>query len=129
MRVYYAVDSLVTVRRADVADAGSLLERIGLAFTSATPSIALFAGGLGALFAPGLESAIVARGPESVFRSSLFRSGYEVFYTPIPTAEKRAAKSIIDVGFDRMGDARRRRRHPLDPSARAARAIFGDHPV
>ena len=30
---------------------------------------------------------------------------YEVFYTPIPTAEKRAAKSIIDVGFDRMGDA------------------------
>ncbi len=51
------------------------------------------------------QSAIVARGAESVFRSSLFRSGYEVFYTPIPTAEKRAAKSIIDVGFDRIGDA------------------------
>ena len=63
------------------------------------------AGSLGALVAPGLESAIVARGAESVFRSSLFRSGYEVFYTPIPTAEKRAAKSIIDVGFDRIGDA------------------------
>ena len=57
---------------------------LGLAFTSATPSLALFAGGLGALVAPGLESAIVARGGESVFRSSLFRAGYEVFYTPVP---------------------------------------------
>ena len=32
-------------------------------------------------------------------------AAYEVFYTPIPPAEKRAAKSIIDVGFDRIGDA------------------------
>src|SRR5262249_47515475 len=30
---------------------------------------------------------------------------YEIFYTPIPADEKRAAKSIIDVGFDRLGDA------------------------
>jgi hypothetical protein len=67
--------------------------------------MALFAGGVGALVAPGLESAMMARGAESVFRGSLFRSGYEVFYTPIPAAEKRAAKSIIDVGFDRLGDA------------------------
>ena len=45
------------------------------------------------------------RGGESVFRGSLFRTGYEIFYTPIPPDEKRAAKSIIDVGFDRLGDA------------------------
>jgi ATP:ADP antiporter, AAA family len=47
----------------------------------------------------------MARGGESVFRGSLFRSGYELFYTPIPAAEKRAAKAIVDVGFDRLGDA------------------------
>ena len=47
----------------------------------------------------------MARGGESVFRGSLFRAGYELFYTPIPAAEKRAAKSIIDVAFDRLGDA------------------------
>jgi hypothetical protein len=82
-----------------------LLERLGLAFTTATPSISLLAGGLGALLEPGLASSMVARGAESVFRSSLFRSGYEVFYTPLPSKEKRAAKSIIDVGFDRLGDA------------------------
>jgi hypothetical protein len=40
-----------------------------------------------------------------VFRGSLFRAAYELFYTPIPAAEKRAAKAIIDVGFDRLGDA------------------------
>jgi len=48
---------------------------------------------------------VAVRGGESVFRSSLFRTGYEVFYTPVPPDEKRAAKSIIDVGFDRLGDA------------------------
>ena len=48
---------------------------------------------------------VAARGGETVFRGALFRSAYELFYTPIPPAEKRAAKSLIDVGFDRLGDA------------------------
>jgi hypothetical protein len=102
--LYYAATSLITVTL-QTSMSRTVLERFGLAFTSATPSIALFAGSLGSLVAPGLEGAIVARGAESVFRSSLFRAGYELFYTPIPTKEKRAAKSIIDVGFDRIGDA------------------------
>ena len=102
--IYYAGTSLVTVA-VQTSISRIAIDRFGLAFTSATPSIALFAGSVGALVAPGLESAIMARGAESVFRSSLFRSSYEVFYTPIPASEKRAAKSIIDVGFDRLGDA------------------------
>ncbi len=101
---YYAVVSLVTFL-VQTATSRFALERFGLAFTTATPSIALFAGTVGSLAVPGLSGAMVARGLESVFRASLFRAGYEVFYTPIPTAEKRAAKSIIDVGFDRFGDA------------------------
>jgi hypothetical protein len=101
---YYAVVSLVTFA-VQTSTSRVVLERFGLAFTTATPSIALFASGIGALVAPGFAGAIVARGSESVFRGSLFRAGYEVFYTPIPVAEKRAAKSIIDVGFDRIGDA------------------------
>ena len=39
-----------------------------------------------------MTSVTIARGGEAVFRGSLFRSGYEVFYTPIPPKEKRAAK-------------------------------------
>ena len=101
---YYAIVSLITFA-VQTSTSRFALERFGLAFTTATPSIALVAGSIGALAMPGLAGAIVARGSESVFRGSLFRAGYEVFYTPIPTAEKRAAKSIIDVGFDRMGDA------------------------
>jgi|RhiMethySRZTD1v2_1073278.scaffolds.fasta_scaffold05741_10 ATP:ADP antiporter, AAA family len=81
------------------------LERLGLAVTTSTPPLALCVGGLGALAVPGLPSMLFARGAESVFRGSLFRTGYEIFYTPVPPSEKRAAKSAIDVGFDRLGDA------------------------
>jgi hypothetical protein len=101
---YYAIVSLVTFL-VQTSLSRVALERFGLAFTTGTPSLALLAGGIGALSVPAFGTATAARGLESVFRGSLFRAGYEVFYTPIPTAEKRAAKSIIDVGFDRIGDA------------------------
>jgi hypothetical protein len=84
---------------------GQALRRLGLAKTVGTLPFAVSIGGLGALVLPGLASATVARALEAVFRGSLFRSGYELFYTPIPTSEKRAAKSVVDVGFDRLGDA------------------------
>jgi hypothetical protein len=35
----------------------------------------------------------------------MFRAGYELLYTPVPEAEKRAAKPLLDVGCDRAGDA------------------------
>jgi hypothetical protein len=73
--------------------------------SAGTPSAALLLGGLGAIVAPGLESIVAGRGGESVFRGSLFRASYEIFYTPMEANERRAAKSIIDVGFDRLGDA------------------------
>ena len=102
--VYYAATSLVTFV-VQMSSSRYVLERFGLAMTTSTPSGALFAGGMFGLIAPGFGSVAVARGAESVFRGSLFRAGYELFYTPIPAVEKRAAKSIIDVAFDRLGDA------------------------
>jgi ATP:ADP antiporter, AAA family len=101
--VYYAAVSLITFV-VQTSASRVALEKLGLAATTGSPSLALLATGLGGLLAPGVESAIVARGSEAVFRGSLFRAGYEVFYTPIPIAEKRAAKSLIDVGVDRIGD-------------------------
>ena len=38
-------------------------------------------------------------------RGSLFRSAYELFYTAVAPGDKRAVKSLIDVGADRAGDA------------------------
>ena len=102
--IYYAATSLLAfVVQATTSNLA--LEKLGLAVTTSTPSFALFIGGLGGMVFPGLEGALAARAGESVFRGSLFRTGYEIFYTPIPSDEKRAAKSIIDVGFDRLGDA------------------------
>jgi hypothetical protein len=65
----------------------------------------VIAGGFGALIAPGIASITAVRGGESVMRGSLFRASYEQLFTPVPTRDKRAAKSIIDVAFDRAGDA------------------------
>jgi hypothetical protein len=101
---YYAATSLITFILQALLSR-TVLERFGLALTTSTPSIALLAGSLGGLIAPGFGSLLVARSGESIFRGSWFRAGYELFYTPLPAAEKRAAKSVIDVAFDRMGDA------------------------
>jgi ATP:ADP antiporter, AAA family len=102
--LYYAATSIVTLVL-QASSTRAILERWGLGATASTPSIALLIGSVGGLIAPGFGSLLVARGGESILRSSLFRAGYELFYTPIPAAEKRAAKSLIDVAFDRLGDA------------------------
>jgi hypothetical protein len=102
--VYYAAVSVVTFV-VQTSFSRFSLEKFGLAANASSPSAALLVGGIGGLLSPGLPGMMAARAGESVFRGSLFRSGYELFYTPILQAEKRAAKSIIDVGFDRLGDA------------------------
>lgn len=102
--VYYAATSVVMFLL-QTSSSRAALERFGLGAITGTPSAALVAGGIGGLLAPGLTSIAIARGAETICRGSLFRSAYELFYTPIPPAEKRAAKSLIDVGIDRLGDA------------------------
>jgi hypothetical protein len=102
--LYYAGASVVTFLL-QAFSSRAVLDRFGLALTTSTPSIALLAGSLGSLVAPGFGGLVVARAGESVFRGSWFRAGYELFYTPMPVAEKRSAKSVIDVAFDRLGDA------------------------
>ncbi|RPI53220.1 MAG: HEAT repeat domain-containing protein, partial [Acidobacteria bacterium] len=102
--LYYAATGLVTFILQMVSSRVAL-ERFGLALTTSTPSIALLAGSIGGLVTPGFHSLMAARAGEAIFRGSWFRAGYELFYTPIPAAEKRAVKSIVDVGVDRAGDA------------------------
>ncbi len=66
------------------------------------PGVIVLGGALG-LAVPGLGSASVLRGGELLYRNSLFRSAYELFYTPVSETTKRATKAIIDVGLDRLG--------------------------
>ena len=102
--IYYAATSVVTFA-VQTSFSRWVLERFGLGVSAAMPSAALIAGGFGALLAPGLRGITAVRAAEAVSRESLFRAGYELFYTPYLPADKRAAKSIIDVGADRLGDA------------------------
>jgi AAA family ATP:ADP antiporter len=101
--IYYTATSLLMLI---IQTSGTrfALRHFGLAATASSPSIALIVGGAGGLLAPGFQSMLLARAAESVCRGSLFRTGYESFYAPVAASEKRAAKSIIDVGADRLGD-------------------------
>src|SRR5262249_11649624 len=79
------------------------LEKIGLAGTIGSLPFAITVGAFGGMI-PVLSSAVLARGSENVLRSSLFRSGYELFFTAVPRVQRRKIKPILDIGFDRFGD-------------------------
>ena len=82
-----------------------VLERLGIARSVGLLPWVVVAGGTAVAAAPGLVSATLAYGLESITRSSLYRMAYELLFTPVKPEDKRATKTIIDVGFDRLGDA------------------------
>lgn len=81
------------------------LEKLGLSKTvGGLPVMNSVMAGAGLLF-PVFPVFAAARAAEYTIRGSLFRSGYELLYTPVAPAEKRAAKTLIDVAADKAGDA------------------------
>jgi ATP:ADP antiporter, AAA family len=80
-----------------------VLERLGVALTVAVLPGIIIVGGVAGLVVPGLASASLLRGADAVQRNTLFRSAYELLYTPIAEEHKRATKALIDVAFDRFG--------------------------
>ncbi len=85
--------------------ARSVLEKLGIsAAVGSMPGSGALLGVFALLF-PGLPTAIAMRGGIGVTENSLFRSGYELLYTPILPEKKRPTKSLIDVGSDDLGTA------------------------
>ena len=80
-----------------------MLERLGLAGSIAIQPAGVAATAALGLAWPALWTAALARGLEAVLHGSLFRSGYELLYTPLPLERKRAMKALVDVGFDKVG--------------------------
>jgi ATP:ADP antiporter, AAA family len=80
------------------------LESLGLSRTVGSLPLVVATGSAGAALAPGLVGATLANGAGSIINDSLFRSGYEILYTPIPPKEKRATKSFIDVACHQLGE-------------------------
>jgi len=101
---YYTAISLATFAL-QIGGSRKLLERIGLAGTATLLPGGLTLGSLLALVVPGFPPVLLARGAETTLRNSVFRSAYELFYTPVEPARKRSVKALIDVGMERLGDA------------------------
>jgi ATP:ADP antiporter, AAA family len=79
------------------------LRHLGIAGTLALrPALTAASALLGAA-APRLATATLARGAHESLTNSLFRSAYELLYTPLPESEKRRVKAVVDVGVDRLG--------------------------
>ena len=80
------------------------LGRFGPGHTVAALPVAVTGASVVSIFVPGLAALTLSRAVEILLRGSLYRSGYELFYTPMPDAEKRSIKPVIDVGAERLGD-------------------------
>ncbi|GAB4231393.1 MAG: hypothetical protein Kow00109_03530 [Acidobacteriota bacterium] len=102
--LYYSGISLATVLVQSLLTRPAL-ERLGVVRTIGILPLAVGGGTLANLAFPGLPTATAARAGEAILRNSLYRSAYELLYTPVPPDEKRGTKTIIDVAFDRLGDA------------------------
>jgi hypothetical protein len=98
---YGGVSVLVVAVQAAVASFA--INKFGLTLTMISSSLALAVGGLGALFVPGLVAITATYGLTSVLYESLSRKAYEVSFTPVPAAEKRLVKTIVDVAPNRLG--------------------------
>ncbi len=79
------------------------LSGLGLARTAALrPLYVALAAGLG-LLDLRLMTAALARAGQDVLSNSLFRSAYELLFTPLPEGQKRSTKQVVDVAFDKVG--------------------------
>ena len=101
---YYVVVSAASFV-VQVGVGSRVVERWGVARTVSLLPVACLTMGTAAALLPGIVLAVVARGSESVLRSSLFRSGYELLYTAVSPARKRAAKPLIEIVVDRSAEA------------------------
>ncbi len=79
------------------------LDALGIGGTIALMPAAVAGAGTFALAMPSLITAALQRGAEGILRASLFRSAYEVLFTPLPQSLKRPTKTYIDVTLDRVG--------------------------
>lgn len=82
-----------------------LFGTIGLGGTLAVlPFFGVVLGALASL-SPSFASIAGLRGADLALGPSLFRSAFEPLFTPLPANIKRGTKALIDVVFDKGGDA------------------------
>jgi len=103
LAVFYTITNILTAV-IQLSVCGPILARIGVPRSVATLPITITAFSMVALMVPIPMSAAFARAAELVTRNSVFRSGYELLYAPLPEERKRPTKVVLDVGADKIGD-------------------------
>jgi ATP/ADP translocase len=101
--LFYAFHGLATFLMQSFV-APRVFERFGVTNSLSALPVAYFAGVLSFFAVPGIAGLVLLRGLETTTRGSIYRSGYEVCFTPVSVRQKRASKTIIDVGVDRFGE-------------------------
>ena len=79
------------------------LRWFGLGGTIIVLPLSIFLGGLITFAIRSLMSVTLLRGAASLLTNTFFGPGFELLFTPIPAADKRAGKILIDVGAHRSG--------------------------
>jgi len=102
--LFYMVVSVVSVVL-QLTLARWVLGRFGLGVGLASVPAAVVALGTLGIALPATWVMVLLRGSGVVLESSLFRAAYEPLYAPLPVAQKRAKKTLIDVACDRLGEA------------------------
>jgi len=101
--IFYTAVSLFTLA-VQTGVTTRLLEKFGIANTMTLRPVVVTIGGLIALPWMSIIALGILRGLEAVAQSSLFRSGYELLFTPVVPEDKRKTRTIVDAGADRAGD-------------------------
>jgi AAA family ATP:ADP antiporter len=79
------------------------LRWFGLGGTIVLLPLGIIIGGLITVVFRSLMTITLLRGTANLLTNSFFGPGYELFFTPISPADKRASKILIDVGANRSG--------------------------
>jgi hypothetical protein len=103
LAVFYTVTNVITAIIQLVA-CGPIITHLGVPRSVAALPFTVTVFSLLALAVPVPVSAAVARAAELVTRNSIYRSGYELLYAPLPEERKRPTKVVLDVGADKLGD-------------------------
>jgi ATP:ADP antiporter, AAA family len=77
---------------------------LGVGGSMAILPFSLIGGSLLAFASTTLVTTTLLRGSAALLTQSFFRAGFEPLFTPMPKQEKRASKTLIDLGADRAGD-------------------------
>jgi AAA family ATP:ADP antiporter len=100
--LFYAGTGLCAVVAQSTIGRAALV-RLGLGGSVASHSAIVGASTLLGFVAPFPWRGVLPRGLDLAVRNSIFRTGYELLFTPLAEATKRSAKSIVDVACDCAG--------------------------